>query len=167
MPSNPVRPTHIIQSPFARLRDLLKDIEPGLPPIDMTIGEPRHDMPDFVAGILARRHDEFAKYPPIDGTADLRTAIAGWLKRRYPLLDTHKNLDDCILPLSGSREGLFSALFPARTRKKVDGTPVVFIPNPFYQVYAAAALAAGCEPVFLPCSIETGFLPDLDALDEA
>jgi aspartate/methionine/tyrosine aminotransferase len=43
----------------------------------------------------------------------------------------------------------------------------VLIPNPFYAAYAAGALAAGCEPVYLPATRDSGFLPDLDALDEA
>ena len=30
-----------------------------------------------------------------------------------------------------------------------------------------ACAAAGCEPVYLPTTRETGFLPDLDAIDEA
>jgi len=41
------------------------------------------------------------------------------------------------------------------------------IPNPFYAAYAAGALAAGCEPVYLPAKRKSGFLPDLDDLDEA
>ena len=43
----------------------------------------------------------------------------------------------------------------------------MLIPNPFYAAYAAGALAADCEPVYLPATRATGFLPDLDALDEA
>ena len=38
------------------------------------------------------------------------------------------------------------------------------MPNPFYHVYAGAALAAGLEPVFVPATAETGFLPDYAAL---
>ncbi len=71
-----------------------------------------------------------------------------------------------ILPLCGSREGLFSAVFPAIWRKKTQKKPKILIPNPFYQVYGAAAEAAGAEPVFLPAEAEAGFLPDLTALAE-
>jgi aspartate/methionine/tyrosine aminotransferase len=42
--------------------------------------------------------------------------------------------------------------------------PVVLMPNPFYQVYAAAALSVGAEPVYVPATAETGFLPDYAAL---
>ncbi|MGI8725242.1 MAG: aminotransferase class I/II-fold pyridoxal phosphate-dependent enzyme [Methyloceanibacter sp.] len=70
-----------------------------------------------------------------------------------------------MLPLNGSREGLFSAIFPALARKTVPGRPPVLIPNPFYQAYAAATAASGAEPVFLPSGGDTGFLPDVDTID--
>lgn len=126
----------------------------------MTIGEPRHDQPDFIAEIIARETSGFGKYPPINGTDNLRDAIAAWLGRRYGLegaIDPARH----IAPLSGTREGLFYAaafLLPERYK------PVVLLPNPYYPVYAAAALNAGAEPVFMPCSRETGFLPDLSWL---
>jgi aspartate/methionine/tyrosine aminotransferase len=40
----------------------------------------------------------------------------------------------------------------------------VLLPNPFYQVYAVGALAAGAEPVYVPATAATGFLPDYAAL---
>jgi N-succinyldiaminopimelate aminotransferase len=42
----------------------------------------------------------------------------------------------------------------------------MLIPNPFYAAYAAGAVAANCEPVYLPATAATGFLPDLDALSD-
>jgi aspartate/methionine/tyrosine aminotransferase len=41
------------------------------------------------------------------------------------------------------------------------------MPNPFYPAYGAGARAAGCEQIYLPTTLANGFLPDLDALDEA
>src|SRR2546427_2826044 len=46
------------------------------------------------------------------------------------------------------------------------GRPARLIPNPFCAAYAAGAVAAICEPVYLPAPAATGFLPDLDALSE-
>jgi aspartate/methionine/tyrosine aminotransferase len=71
-----------------------------------------------------------------------------------------------VLPLNGSREGLFSAIFPALARKQGVERPAVLIPNPFYQAYAAAA-ASGAEPEFLPSLAETDFLPELGLIDES
>jgi aspartate/methionine/tyrosine aminotransferase len=42
----------------------------------------------------------------------------------------------------------------------------MLIPNPFYAAYGAGAQAADCEPVYLPASKDTGFLPDLDAMSD-
>lgn len=73
-----------------------------------------------------------------------------------------------VLVLSGSREGLFfAAVAAARFVGPRPGRPAILLPNPFYPAYAAGADAAGCERVLLPTPPQTGFLPDLDAIDEA
>ena len=154
----------LIESPFARLRSLLDGIEPGLSPIDMTIGEPRHAMPELLRGALLEGFAGFSKYPPIGGTPELLAAIAGWLGRRYPSLAGAIDPARHIVPLSGSREGLFSAIFPAMARRPSLARPAVLMPNPFYQAYLAAAVAAQAEPVMLAAEEATGFLPDLDAI---
>lgn len=154
----------LIQSPFARMRTLLDGMDPGQPPIDMTIGEPRHPMPAFLHEALQSAAAGYAKYPPIAGTSELRDAIARWIGQRYPGLEAVISADRHILPLSGSREGLFTAIFPALARRSAVSRPAVLMPNPFYQAYLAAAIAGHAEPVFLPCEDETGFLPDLDAI---
>lgn len=150
------------QSPFTRLASLLQGISPGFAPIQMALGEPQHAPPDSVGPIIAETAAQFGKYPPIHGTEQLRAAIAAWLARRYGLqgaIDPERH----ILPLVGTREGLFSAPF-ALTAKSV-GRPAIILPNPFYQCYATAIIASGCEPVYVNATRETGFLPDLEALD--
>jgi aspartate/methionine/tyrosine aminotransferase len=156
----------LIQSPFARTRSLLEGIEPGAAPIDMTIGEPRHPMPAMLGAALQEAFAGYGKYPPIQGTPELIGAIGGWIQRRYPALKGAIEPARHILPLNGTREGLFTAIFPALARWKGKGRPAVLIPNPFYQVYLAAALCANAEPVFLDTNQAGGFLPDLDAIPE-
>jgi aspartate/methionine/tyrosine aminotransferase len=156
--------TRLIASPFARIRALVDDIEPGQPPIDMTIGEPRHTMPPILAEALQEAFAGYAKYPPIQGTPELTGAIADWIERRYPQLRGGVDRARHILPLSGSREGLFSAIFPAIARRSDVAKPAVLMPNPFYQAYLAAAIGGGAEPVFLPTDEAGGFLPDLAAI---
>jgi len=153
-----------IQSPFQRLRELLGHEKPGAPPIDMTIGEPRHGVPRFAAEIIANHWRSFGKYPPIAGIPELRRAIADWLLRRYGIEPGLLDAERAILPLCGTREGLVSALSMAAALKG-KSRAAVLMPNPFYQAYYAAALTAGCEPVLLSATAATGFLPDLTALD--
>lgn len=123
-------------------------------------------IPPFVGPILQQYLTAFGRYPPISGIPDLRQAIAGWIGRRYPTLQGKIEPESQVLPLNGSREGLFSSIFPAMARKSVE-RPVVLIPNPFYQAYAAAAVASGAEQHFLPSTSDNGFLPDLEAIDPA
>ena len=149
---------------FPRLRALLDGHAPGGDVIHMSIGEPKHAQPAFVGDILAGSLAGFGKYPPNEGTLALRQAIAAWISRRYGRdLDPDRN----ILPLNGTREGLFNAALAISPEKKAGQTPAVLIPNPFYQCYAVAALTAGAEPVFLPATADTHFLPDFDAVPAA
>ena len=146
---------------FPRLRNLLDAHAPGGEVVHMTIGEPKHAMPDFVGEVLAESLDGFGQYPPNEGTQELRTAISGWIARRYGVAVAP---DSGIMALNGTREGLFNAALALCPEEVRGQRPVVLIPNPFYQVYAVAAHALGAEPVFVPATEETGFLPDYTAL---
>ncbi len=132
----------------------------------MTIGEPKHAFPGFVMEVINREMSGFGRYPPIPGTPDLRRAIAGWLEVRYGL-EGHLDPETHILALNGTREGLFlSPLFLRSASDSKNSSPAILMPNPFYPVYAAAAIGAGAEPVYLPATAQNGFLPDLAALPE-
>ena len=155
------------RSPFVRLTDLIAGIEPGKPVINLSVGEPQHTIPDFVGPVLAAHLAEFGRYPANKGLDPFRKTVAAWLGRRYTLAKP-VDAENEVLVLNGTREGLFlGALAAKRYVGGRTGKPAVLIPNPFYAAYSAGALAADCEPVYLPATRASGFLPDLDALDEA
>lgn len=156
----PERFSNLPEYAFPRLRKLLDVHQPGAAPIAMTIGEPRHPMPSFVGEVLQAHLGEFGLYPPNDGSPELLAAISGWLKRRYGA----DVVADRIMVLNGTREGLFDACLVLCPEQKAGKTPVVLMPNPFYQPYAAAALSVGAEPVFVPATAATNFLPDYESL---
>jgi N-succinyldiaminopimelate aminotransferase len=158
----PERFSNLPEYAFPRLRKLLDHHPAGGDPIAMTIGEPRHPMPDFVAPILAKSIADFASYPPNDGTFDLLAAISGWIDRRYGV----QVGVDRLMVLNGTREGLFNACIALSPETKNGKKPVVLMPNPFYQVYAVAALTVGAEPIYVPATASTGFLPDYTALPQ-
>jgi N-succinyldiaminopimelate aminotransferase len=163
--ATPVR-ADLGRSPFVRLRELLADERPGKSPISLAVGEPQHAVPVFVAPVLAAHIDEFGRYPMNRGLDEMCAAATSWLGRRFKL---PRPLDPTAeaLVLSGSREGLFlAAIAAARFVGERRGVPAMLIPNPFYAAYAAGAVTAGCEPIYLPAVAETGFLPDLDSLSE-
>lgn len=156
----PERYSNLPDYAFPRLRKLLDSHAPGGAPVAMTIGEPRHPMPDFVAPILAANISGFAVYPPNDGTPELLAAISGWIGRRYGV----SLAEDRIMALNGTREGLFNAAIAVSPEVKNGKVPAFLIPNPFYQVYAVAAATAGAEPIYVPATAATGFLPDYAGL---
>ncbi len=156
----PERFSNLPDYAFPRLRKLLDAHAPGADPITMTIGEPRHPMPDFVAPILAANISGFGVYPPNDGTPELLSAISAWIKRRYGVSLS----DDRIMALNGTREGLFNAAVAVAPETKRGKTPAFLIPNPFYQVYTVAAVTSGAEPIYVAATAATGHLPDYASL---
>ena len=157
---DPKRFANLPVATWPRLRGLLDAVQPGGTPINMTIGEPQHAFPAFLPDAFAAEMAHFAKYPDNDGTPALLDSIARWAKRRYGVTLAHDNL----MALNGTREGLYNAAMALCPETKNGQVPVVLIPNPFYQVYAVAALSVGAEPVYLPATAETGHLPDFTNL---
>lgn len=149
--------------PFEKLRALLGAVTPNPDkrPIALSIGEPKHKSPAFVAKALADNLDQMAVYPTTAGIPALREAIANWCERRFSVragwLDAAKH----VLPVNGTREALFA--FTQTVVNRADNGLVVS-PNPFYQIYEGAAFLAGATPHYLPCLAEHGFNPDFDAV---
>lgn len=147
--------------PFERLRALLAGARPpaNLPHIAMSIGEPRHPAPPLVIEALNKNMDGLGSYPVTAGIPALREAIANWLMRRFKLPTGSVSSETMVLPVTGTREGLFSFVQAITDPSK---QPLLVMPNPFYQIYEGAAFLAGAEPYFMPNDAEHSVLPDLD-----
>ena len=147
--------------PFERLNQLKAGLKPvDKAPVFLSIGEPKHPTPAFIAQALIEAMDGLAAYPATRGTDALRECMATWLIQRYQLKSLNPATE--VLPVNGTREALF-----AFAQAMIDSTakrPQVLMPNPFYQIYEGAALLAGAEPVFLNLEAEKGFIPDFDAV---
>ncbi len=150
--------------PFQRLQTLFADLpsrnDPA--PIALSIGEPRHPMPAFVASTLNAALGGFNRYPTTRGEPALRETIAAWLQRRFAL--GRVDPETQVLPVNGTREALF-----ALAQAVVDPRPgaAVLMPNPFYQIYEGAALLAGAEPVFYNLNATHRYHPDFDSVPAA
>jgi N-succinyldiaminopimelate aminotransferase len=167
-PAHPSEPAPKAEgrSPFVRLHELLAGIEPGKPAINLSVGEPQHPIPSFVGPVLQAHLNDFGRYPANKGTEPFRKTAAAWLTRRYGL-GRPMDPENEVIVLNGTREGLFlGAIAAKRYVPPRKGAPAILIPNPFYAAYSAGAAAADCEPVYLPTTKQTGFLPDLDAISE-
>ncbi|MDA0368814.1 MAG: aminotransferase class I/II-fold pyridoxal phosphate-dependent enzyme [Proteobacteria bacterium] len=155
------------ESPFERLNRLIDGIKPGQPPIVMSLGEPQHPYPNWVGEVLDDHRGDYGAYPPLRGSEEFLRAVADWLTARYALPVDFITWTHHIVPLSGTREGLYFAPQIIVPRRKAGQQPAVLIPNPFYHAYAGAAVAVGAEPVYLAATRDNGFMPDLDKLDIA
>jgi len=148
--------------PFQRMRDLFKNVtaNANFEPINLSIGEPKHETPQVIQSALIDNIGGIAHYPSTVGTVTLRETISAWLTKRYdiPAIDAASS----ILPINGSREALF-----ALAQTIVDASkarPVVISPNPFYQIYEGAALLAGAEPYFLNTLPENDHAMDFESV---
>jgi len=152
--------------PFERLAALKAGATPpaGLAHIAMSIGEPKAPPPAFVLEVLARNLNGLGSYPATVGLPALRESIAHWLGRRFPATAGRVDPTSMVLPVNGTREGLFSFVQAWIDPAGAGASPIVAMPNPFYQIYEGAALLAGAEPFFLDTTAATRYLPDLDSV---
>ena len=151
--------------PFEKLAELKQGLQPPaqLDHIALSIGEPRHPAPHFVIESLIAHLHQLSNYPTTQGLRALREAIAAWLSARFAIDPALLDPDVHVLPVSGTREALFAIAQCLVDRHAAN--PLLFMPNPFYQIYEGAALLSGARPRFLDCLPQNDYLPDLDAVD--
>jgi len=151
--------------PFQRLTQLVAKITPplNLSPIKLSMGEPRHLPPAFIARTWLDHKEGLSQYPVTRGSVALRTAITNWLKQRFVLPTECLDPERHCLPVAGTREALFAFAQCIVDRNQ---NALVLMPNPFYQIYEGAAILAGAQPWFLNTTQATNFLPDFDTVPE-
>ncbi|WP_284748985.1 aspartate transaminase [Amycolatopsis sp. RTGN1] len=154
------RVTRIQPSPSTaaaqRVRELRSD---GVRIVDLTVGEPDFDTPEHVktAAVEAIRRGD-TKYTPVNGTPELRRAIAAKLARRHGL-DVPL---DRIAVGGGAKQVIFLALTAT-----VDRGDEVIVPAPYWVSYPDMVLANDGTPVVVACPAERGFKLTADALRAA
>lgn len=152
---------HLHPYPFEKLARLFADLKAtDLPNISLSIGEPKHQAPEFVKQKLVESLQHLSTYPTSKGLPALRLAIADWLKQRFQLHTI--DAETQVLPVSGTREALFSFVQATIDRSHNSGQPYVVMPNPFYQIYEGASILAGATPYFYNCTPENNYLGNLD-----
>jgi aspartate/methionine/tyrosine aminotransferase len=152
------------ENPFAALAALLADVRPpaATVPLNAAVGDPQGQCPVPLA-VLAEHGHLWGRYPPLDGTDELRGAIAGWLNRRNGLDEAWTRKSISILPVAGTREALFLAATLAVGRSGA-AREKVLVPDPCYPGYLGAAVMAGGDPIPVPARAADGYLPDFEAL---
>jgi len=141
--------------PFDKLRALLRNTKVNRKVTDMSIGQPMHPVPSFIKEIIYKGQDKWNNYPPIAGIPALQISYLRWVKNRFNVSGFFDEKN--ILPLAGTREGLFSIAMALNIKK-------ICLPNPFYQVYLAASLFNNIKKSFLICNTDNNFLIDFKKL---
>ena len=151
---------NISEYPFNRLRSLLSKIKinnRNEEVLDLSIGQPYHAFPKFVKNMLTKESMKWQLYPPSNGIPVLRTSYLNWLKKRYELKTSFFG-EENIIPLSGTREGLFSISLVLLVKQ-------IIVPNPFYQVYLGASLFQNLPMVMMNAGIDESYLLNLEKLE--
>ena len=154
---------NLTEYPFYYLSQLLKDIKKS--PNEITglhIGAPKGKAPDEAISILNKNSSGYSRYPTSKGELSLRKSYTDWLSDRFSTnnIDPEKH----VLPVSGSREGIFSFIQAAIDTSK--DNPVIMMPNPFYKIYEGAAIMAGAKPYYINSTHEDGFKPNFNDIPE-
>ena len=121
-------------SPFQRTRDLLSNTNGKDDWIDLSIGAPRHDTPEIIRAVLNSNFDKYRQYPSANTSDHFGKNLSVWIRNRFQLITD--DITSNILPISGSREGIFYGSLLATKLKSEKSTFIV--PDPFYPVYATA-----------------------------
>lgn len=136
-------PTLAVTARAAQMRAAGKDV------IGLGAGEPDFDTPEHIkeAAIKAIR-DGFTKYTPVDGTSELKRAIAEKFKR-----DNHLDFaPDQILVSCGGKQSFYNL-----AQALLDPGDEVVIPAPYWVSYPDMVILAGGEPVFAAAGAEQNF----------
>jgi LL-diaminopimelate aminotransferase len=133
----------------------------GVDVISLGIGDPDRPTPALIVEAMqeAVTEPETHRYPSNRGRADFREALSDFYARRF---DVSLNPDSEIIPAIGAKEAIFNLNLAF-----LDPGDVALASDPGYPVYTGGPLLVGADPVVMPLVPELGFVPDLEAIDEA
>jgi aspartate aminotransferase len=140
----------------SRVLDLKRQ---GIDVIGLGAGEPDFDTPDFVkeAAIRAIR-DGRTKYTNVDGTAELKEAIAAKFARDNDLAYAPGQISVNV----GGKHTLFNALVAT-----IDPGDEVIVPAPYWVSYPDVVQFAGGKPVFVAAGADQGYKVTPDQIEAA
>ena len=142
-----------------KLKEVAKMNADGQDIISLAIGSP--DMPPSKQTVdklcEVARETTGHGYQPTIGTAELRSAMAGFYKRWYGV---EVDAGTEVQPLIGSKEGILHV-----TLAFVNPGEQVLVPNPGYPTYTALSRLLGAEVVTYDLREDNGWQPDFQALE--
>ena len=131
----------------------------GVDVINMSVGEPDFNTPDHIKEAAKQAIDDnYSRYSPVPGYADLRKAIVAKLKRE-------NNLDYTInevLVSNGAKQSVGNTVMAL-----VNPGDEVIIPAPYWVSYPQMVKLAGGTPVFVNAGFEQNFKMTPEQLEAA
>jgi len=127
--------------------------------INLGIGQPDFDTPDFIRAAAKEALDEgYTRYPPARGFEELREAIAQKLKRENNIITDPASE---IFVSVGAMQGIFNSILHL-----VDDGDEVIVVDPGYDYYSQIGLFGGI-PIQVPAYEENRFKVDPDDIERA
>lgn len=131
----------------------------GIDVINMSVGEPDFNTPDHIKDAAKKAIDDnYSRYSPVPGYADLRKAVAAKLKNENGLDYTINE----ILVSNGAKQSVCNTLMALVN----DGDEVI-IPTPYWVSYPQMVKLAGGNPVFVNAGFEQNFKMTPEQLEAA
>lgn len=131
----------------------------GIDVINMSVGEPDFNTPDHIKAAAKKAIDDnYSRYSPVPGYADLRQAITEKLKRENHLDYTTAE----ILVSNGAKQSVCNTIMALVN----DGDEVI-IPAPYWVSYPQMAKLAGGVPVIVEAGFHQNFKMTPEQLESA
>lgn len=131
----------------------------GIDIIGLSLGEPDFNTPEFIKDAAVQAvQDNWNSYSPVDGYADLKTAICNKFKR-------DNNLDynpTQIVVSTGAKQSIANICMVL-----LNPGDEVLLPAPYWVSYSAIATLAEAKSKIIPSSIETDFKITPEQLEAA
>lgn len=131
----------------------------GVDVINMSVGEPDFNTPDFIKDAAKRAIDDnFSFYSPVPGYLSLRKAISAKLKNENGLDFTH----DQIVVSGGAKQSLCNCILSI-----INPGDEVIIPTPAWVSYVEMVKLAEGTNVLVPAGVDQNFKISATQLEEA
>ncbi len=131
----------------------------GINVINLSVGEPDFNTPDHIKSAAKQAIDEnYSRYSPVPGYADLREAIVKKLKDENGLEYTTNE----ILVSNGAKQSVTNTILAL-----VNNGDEVIIPAPYWVSYPQMVKLAGGVPVIVNAGFEQDFKMTADQLEAA
>lgn len=149
-------PTSATLAMAAKARELKND---GIDVIGLSLGEPDFNTPDFIKNAAIQAvNDNYNSYTPVDGYAELKSAIITKFKRDNGL-DYAPNQ---IVVSTGAKQSIANVCMVL-----LNPGDEVLLPAPYWVSYSAIATLAEAKSIILPTTINAGFKITPEQLEAA